>query len=102
MFCLLIALALAMVWLPAAGGEGAPGAGKPTGTVLPIVESESVTRECFFANGTPITIREPSADTTGWVHDEEVQAAMEDGFSPKKKPNPGSLISWQEVCVYLR
>lgn len=96
MFCLLIALALAMVWLPAAGGEGAPGAGKPTGTVLPIVESESVTRECFFANGTPITIREPSADTTGWVHDEEVQAAMEDGFSPKKKPNPGSLISWQE------
>ena len=78
------------------GGWAAGEACKPAGTVLPIVESDSVTRECFFANGTPITIWEPKADTAGWVHDEEVQKGLQNGFSPNKKPGTGSVISWEE------
>lgn len=77
-------------------GCAAGEAGKPTGTVLPIVENENVTRECFFANGTPITIQEPKADTSGWVHDAEVQEGLHNGLSPKKKPGTGSVISWQD------
>lgn len=80
--------------LPAAWAAGE--AGKPTGTVLPIVEDENVKRECFFANGTPITILEPKTDTAGWVHDEEVQAGLQNGLSPQKKPGTGALISWPD------
>ena len=87
----LILLLLALLVLTAASGE----AGKPTGTELPTLDGKA-TREAFFANGTPITIREPKADTAGWVHDEEVQAALGNGLSPNKKPGTGSLISWQE------
>ena len=86
---LLAALLLTCSW---AAGE----AGKPTGTVLPIVARENITRECFFANGTPITIQEPKADTAGWVHDAEVQAGLQNGLGPGKKPGTGSVISWQD------
>lgn len=89
-----IFLLLAALLLFAAGASGE--AGKPTGTVLPIVEDENVKRECFFANGTPIMILEPAADTAGWVHDEAVQAALQNGLSPQKKPGTGSLISWTD------
>ena len=85
-------LAAALLVFACAAGE----AGKPTGTVLPIVADENVTRECFFANGTPITILEPKADTSGWVHDAEVQAGLQNGLSPQKKPGTGSVISWEE------
>ena len=85
---------LLVVLLPFACAAGE--AGKPTGTVLPIVEDDSVTRECFFANGTPITIQEPKADTAGWVHDAEVQEGLRNGLSPQKKPGTGSVISWQD------
>ena len=93
---ILILLAALLLPLPLCAAEGTPGAGRPTGTVLPIVESEKVKREAFFANGTPITIREPSADTAGWVHDGEVQAGLANGLSPKSRPGTGSLISWEE------
>ena len=76
---LLLAAALLMT---CAAGE----VGKPTGTRLPIIEQESVTRDCFFANGTQIFIESPKADVTGWIHDTEVQEGLGNGFSPSKKP----------------
>ena len=85
----MIILLLSAAW---AAGE----TGRPTGTVLPIVENDNVMRECFFANGTPITILEPKTDTAGWVHDEDVQAGLQNGLSPQKKPGTGSLISWPD------
>ena len=93
-----ILLLLILCLLPAAcfTEEAVSGAGRPEGAVLPILESKKQTRECFFANGTPITIQEPTADTEGWVHDEEIQKALGNKLSPKKKPKTGSLISWQE------
>ncbi len=90
---------MGMILLTAAlliAGWAAGEAGKPSGTVLPIVGNENVTRECFFANGTPITIREPKADTAGWVHDEEVQEGLKNGYSPGKRPGTGALISWEQ------
>ena len=77
-------------------GEGAKGAGKPAGTVLPIVSDEKTTREAFFANGTPITIQEPKVNTDGWIHDKEVQKGLANGLSPSKRPGTGSTISWEE------
>ena len=79
-----------------AAAEEMSGPSKPAGVILPIVMSDKETRECFFANGTPITIQEPKADTTGWVHDEEIQKGLGNGFSPKKKPGTGAVISWEE------
>ena len=89
---------LLAVMLPfACLAEGTAGAGgSPTGAVLPITLNDGQTRECFFANGTPVLIQEPDADTAGWVHDEAVQASLGNGFSPSKKPQTGALISWQE------
>ena len=87
----LLLLAAVLLAVSCAAGE----AGKPAGTVLPILSGKE-TREAFFANGTPITIQEPKADTSGWVHDEEVQAGLGNGFSPKKKPGTGAVISWAE------
>ena len=92
---ILLPAAAALLLACAAGAEGT-GPRKPAGTVLPTVTSENATREAFFANGTPITIREPKADTDGWVHDEEVQAGLANGLSPAKKPGTGACISWQE------
>lgn len=70
---------------------------RPAGTVLPTALNENVTREAFFANGTPITIREPKADTEGMIHDEEVQAGLANGYSAKKRPGTGAMISWEEA-----
>ena len=93
----LAVLILAVFLLPPAGAESiVPGPGRPTGTVLPTVTNQNVTREAFFANGTPITIREPKTDTTGWIHDTEIQNSLKNGFSPKKRPGTGATISWQE------
>ena len=88
---LILLLLAALLAAACAAGE----AGKPSGTVLPILSGKE-TREAFFANGTPITIQEPKADTAGWVHDAEVQAGLGNGFSPSSKPGTGAVISWQE------
>ena len=93
---LLLALVLFLLPLSCFAEEAVPGAGRPAGAVLPILANKKQTRECFFANGTPITIQEPTAETEGWVHDEEIQKALGNKLSPKKKPKTGSLISWQE------
>ncbi|MER2054328.1 MAG: hypothetical protein ABTB30_03510 [Clostridia bacterium] len=82
--------------LACAAAEEISGPSKPAGYILPIMMSDRETRECFFANGTPVTILEPKADTTGWVHDEEIQKSLGNGFSPKKKPGTGAVISWEE------
>ena len=84
-------LLLALLLAACAAGE----AGRPTGTVLPILSGQE-TREAFFANGTAITIQDPKADTTGWIHDTEVQTGLGNGFSPGRKPGTGAVISWQE------
>ena len=93
---LLLTLAAALLPFACFAEEEAPGAGKPSGAILPIVMADGQTRECFFANGTPITIQEPAADTAGWVHDTEVQAALGNGFSPENRPDTGALVSWPE------
>lgn len=77
-------------------GEKISGPMKPSGTILPIIMNNGETREVFFANGTPITIQEPKADTTGWVHDTQVQASLGNGYSPEKRPGTGAVISWEE------
>lgn len=88
----MILLLAAVLLMTCAAGE----AGKPTGTRLPIIEQESVTRDCFFANGTQIFIESPKADVTGWIHDTEVQEGLGNGFSPSKKPGQGAVISWMD------
>ena len=90
-------LLMAGLFLPAfAAAEEISGPSRPAGFVLPIMMNDRETRECFFANGTPITIQEPKADTAGWVHDKEIQKSLGNGFSPKKRPGTGALISWEE------
>ena len=90
-------LLMAGLFLPAfAAAEEISGPSRPAGFVLPIMMNDRETRECFFANGTPITIQEPKADTAGWVHDKEIQKSLKNGFSPKKRPGTGALISWEE------
>ena len=79
-----------------AAAEERSGPSRPAGFVLPIMMNDRETRECFFANGTPITIQEPKADTAGWVHDKEIQKSLGNGFSPKKRPGTGAVISWEE------
>ena len=88
----MILLLAAVLLMTCAAGE----AGKPTGTRLPIVAEENVTRDCFFANGTQIFIESPKADVTGWIHDTEVQEGLGNGFSPSKKPGQGAVISWMD------
>ena len=85
---IMICLAAAILLYAGAAAETAPATGKPTGTVLPTLTDEKTTREAFFANGTPITIREPKADTEGWVHDEEVQNGLANGYSRIKGREP--------------
>lgn len=79
-----------------AAAENISGPSRPAGYVLPIMMNARETRECFFANGMPITIQEPKADTAGWVHDAEIQKSLRNGFSPKKRPGTGAVISWEE------
>ena len=88
----LILLLSAALMITCATGE----AGKPTGTQLPIIEAENVMWDCFFANGTPITIEPPKTDVTGWIHDEEVQEGLGNGLSPSKKPGQGAVVSWRD------
>ena len=77
-------LLMAGLFLPAfAAAEEISGPSRPAGFVLPIMMNDRETRECFFANGTPITIQEPKADTAGWVHDKEIQKSLGNGFSPR-------------------
>ena len=94
---ILLALSAALAFPACAGAENVPGPSSPMGTQMPIVSAENVTREAFFANGTPITIREPKADTEGMIHDEAVQNGLANGYGPKSKPGTGSLITWEEA-----
>ena len=93
-FACLAALLAALLLCAAA--EGAPGPSRPTCAALPTISNPNEVREAFFANGTPITIQEPKADTTGWVLDEKLQSALPNKFTEKKKPKQGAVISWQE------
>lgn len=92
--CLLVLLS--MLTLLCASAESTPGPGRPTCAALPTVSNGNEVREAFFANGTPITIQEPKADTTGWVWDEKLQSSLPNKFTEKKKPKQGAVISWQE------
>ena len=74
----------------------APGSSRPSASSLPAVPLDGQVREAFFANGTPVVIREPGTDTDGWVHDEEVQKQLGNHYSPSRKPGTGAVVSWQE------
>jgi hypothetical protein len=90
---LTLILLLALFLYTGAGAESS----RPTGARLPTAANENTTTEAFFANGTPITIREPKADTEGMIHDAEVQAGLANGLSAEKKPGNGATICWEEA-----
>jgi len=52
-------------------------------------------RDCFFANGTPITILPSDASVSGAVHDTEVQDALLNDLGPDQ-PGTGAMITWKE------
>ena len=52
-------------------------------------------RDCLFANGTPITILPPGSSVSGYVHDSEVQKALENGLGPDD-PGTGAMITWKD------
>lgn len=92
----LLLLAVMLLPLPCCAEDALPGPSRPSAAKLPTTVSKTVFREAFFANGTPITLREPTADTSGWILDREVQTALANGYSEKKTPGTGAVICWEE------
>lgn len=52
-------------------------------------------RDCFFANGTSITILSPDTPENGYVHDVKIQEALENGLGPDNR-GTGAMITWKE------
>ena len=50
-------------------------------------------RDIFFANGTPIEIKNPDVDVTGWAHSAVLQAALGNGLGPDNR-GYGAIITW--------
>ena len=57
--------------------------------------TEGYGRDIFFANGTEITIYEPNADMTDYVHDEQIQADLGNGLGPDNR-GYGGVATWKE------
>ena len=53
----------------------------------------------FMKQACVLPLPEKGPDTAGWVHDKEIQKSLGNGFSPKKRPGTGAVISWEEGQV---
>ena len=65
----------------------------PTGMAGEVISGYS--RDILFANGTPITLLESTADVSGYIHDNNVQTALENDLSDDNT-GYGAIAVWQD------